>query len=142
MNNKAKEWLERGAELLKPLFLRYGFAYRTLNDGDSSGGQFAYGEFRKGARRMEFHFRYSLGLVTYKLNSHSMSHQEYMRSMLGKPNASQYPGFSTDPMDAFRHLRFDLEEHCADFFEGTDECLLRRIEDALAEPIQKSGLPD
>lgn len=142
MNNKAEEWLERGAELLKPLFLRYGFAYRTLDEGSSSGGQFACGEFRKGTRRMEFHFRDSLGLVTYKLNSHSMSHQEYMRSMLGKPNASQYPGFSSGPMDAFRHLLFDLEKYCADFLEGTDACLVRRIEDALSEPLQKPGLPD
>jgi len=65
-----------------------------------------------------------------------------MRSVLGKPNASQYPGFSSDPVSAFRHLLFDLEEYCSDFLEGTDECLAQRIEDAFSESLQKLGLPD
>jgi hypothetical protein len=70
-----------------------------------------------------FHFRHSLGMVTYHLDSLSMSHQEYMRSVIGRPNASHYPGFSDDPMDAFRHLQLDLEEHYVDFLEGSDENL-------------------
>lgn len=142
MSNKAEEWLIRGSDLLRPLLMGHGFTYRTLNKGNSSGGQFAAGEFRRGTRRLEFHFRYSLGLVSYHLDSRSMLHQEYMCSVLGRPNASHYPGFSNDPMDAFRDLRLDMEAYCSDFLEGADDQLLRRIEDAHARPCYKIGLPD
>lgn len=49
--------------------------------------------------RTEFHFRYSLGMVSYHLGSESISHQEYMCSVLGKPGLSHYPGFSSEPLD-------------------------------------------
>src|SRR5579863_8418422 len=121
MRKDAQAVLERGSELLKPLLLRHGFAYRALDAGASSGGQFASAEFKRETRRLEYHYRYSLGIVSYHLDSRSMSHQEYMQSVIGKPNASHYPGFSSDSMEAFRHLLLDLEEHCADFLEGSDE---------------------
>jgi hypothetical protein len=133
--------LERGSELLKPLLLRHGFTYRALDAGVSSGGQFASAEFKRETRRLEYHYRYSLGMVSYDLDSCSMSHQEYMHSVIGKLNASHYPGFSSDSMEAFRHLLLDLEEHCVDFLEGSDEILRRRIEDALAKSHVKPGLP-
>jgi len=114
----------------------------VLDAGQSSGGHFASGEFKRGERKLVIHFRHSLGMVTYHLDSLSMSHQEYMRSVIGRANASHYPGFSSDPMDAFRHLQLDLEEHCVDFLQGSDERLRRRIEDALAISHVKSGLPD
>ena len=91
---------------------------------------------------MEYHFRYSLGLVTYHLNSLSISHFKYLRSVLGRPNASHYPGFSSEPIDAFGDLHLDLEEYCADFLERTDDCLSRWIEDALANPSEGHGLPE
>jgi len=142
MINRVEEILVRGCKILEQLFSKHGFAYMVLDAGESSGGQFALGEFRRGGRRLVFHFRHSLGMVTYHFNSLSMSHQEYMRSDIGRPNASHHPGFSSDPMDSFRHLQLDLEEHCVDFLEGSDECLRRRIEDALATPYVKPGLPD
>jgi hypothetical protein len=86
--------------------------------------------------------RHGLGMVTYHLADASMTHRQYMRSVHGGIDASHYPGFSSDPLDAFRHLLRDLEEHGGDFFSGTDECLLRRIEDALAMPDGKVGPPD
>ena len=141
MTKDAQAVLERGSELLKPLLLRHGFAYAALDAGESSGGQFASAEFKRETRRLEYHFRYSLGMVSYHLDSCSMSHQEYMRSVIGKPNASHYPGFSSDPMEAFRHLLLDLEEHCVDFLEGSDEILHRRIADAVAKSHVKPGLP-
>jgi hypothetical protein len=36
----------------------------------------------------------------------------------------------------------DLEEHGSDFLDGTDDCLLRRLDDALALLSERSGLPD
>jgi hypothetical protein len=141
MNNDPTGTLVLGSSLLEPLFLKHGFVYRTLDAGNSSGGRFASGEFRKGTRRLEFHFRYSLGMVTYHLGSRSMSHQEYMKSVLGRPNASHYPGFSSDPLDAFRDLYLDLEEHCTEFLEGSDDRLLHRIDEAQAQPSDKPMLP-
>jgi hypothetical protein len=42
----------------------------------------------------------------------------------------------------FRHLLLDLEQHGSDFLGGTDECLLRCIDEALAKPKTNSGPPD
>lgn len=142
MSSDPVRTLVLGSNILEPLLLRHGFVFRATDAGSSSGGQFASGEFRKGNRWLEFHFRHSLGMVTYHLGSRSMSHQEYMRSVLGRPNASHYPGFSSDPLEAFRHLCLDLEEHCAEFLEGTDDCLLHRIEDAQAQRSDRPMLPE
>ncbi|WP_348260915.1 hypothetical protein P8935_13990 [Telmatobacter sp. DSM 110680] len=131
MSKDAQTVLERGSELIRPLLLRHGFAYRRLDSGESSGGRFASAEFKRESRRLEYHFRDSLGMVSYHIDSHSMSHQEYMSSVLRNLNASHYPGFSSDPLDGFRHLLLDLEEHCVEFLEGSDEVLRQRVEDAL-----------
>ena len=130
MPSNPEETLLQGSELLKPLFTKHGFAFVPLDKGNSSGGPFASAGFIKGDRRFEFHFRFSLGMVTYHLGSESITHQEYMCSVLGEPNRSRYPGFSDDPLDAFRNLRDDVENHCIEFLEETSDAFLRRIEDA------------
>jgi hypothetical protein len=142
MTNHAEEMLQRGSALLGPLLLRHGFFFKFLDTSNSSGGHFASGEFKRGTRRLELHFRHGLGMVTYHLADRSMTHQQYMRSVHGTLGASHYPGFSSDPLDAFQHLLLDLEEHGSDFLGGTDDCLLRRINDALALPSQRFGPPD
>jgi hypothetical protein len=142
MTNHAEGTLQRGSALLAPLLLRRGFLFKVVETGSSSGGHFASGEFKRGARRLEFHFRYGLGMVTYHLADRSMTHQQYMCSVHGSLGASHYPGFSSDPLDAFQHLLLDLEESGSDFLSGTDDCLLRRINDALASPSQRFGPPD
>jgi hypothetical protein len=80
-------------------------------------------------------------MVTYHLGSESISHEEYMYSVLGKPDLSNFPGFSIDPLDAFRHLRDDLRNYCNEFLEGTNDIFLRRIEDARARWASKPKLP-
>lgn len=134
--------LLQGAECLKTVFTPHGFAFTQTGTGTGSGGRYASAEFRKGDRRFEFHFRYSLGMVSYHLGSESISHEEYMCSVLGKPNLSRYPGFSKSPLDAFQHLRDDLISYCHDFLEGTDATFLRRIEDARLRWASKPKLPD
>lgn len=137
-----EEILLQGSELLKPLFAQHGFSSTQLGKGVGSGGRFAFAEFAKADRRFEFHFRYSLGMVTYHLGSEWISHEEYMCSVLGKPNLSRYPGFSNDPLDAFRDLHDDLRDYCDDFLEGTDETFLRRIEDARLHWASRPKLPE
>lgn len=98
-----------------------GFKLIEWEPGKSSGGNFASGEYVKGDRRLEIHFRYSLGLVTYHMGDLSLPHQAYMRALLGKSGGNKYPGFSNDPLDGFRHLKHDLENFCGDFLAGTGE---------------------
>jgi hypothetical protein len=96
----------------------------------------------RGDRRFEFHVRYGLGIVIYRLGSQWVSHEEYMFSVLGKPNASRYPGFSQNPLDAFSHLLDDLQDYAMDFLEGSDEAFLNRIEDGRARWANRPKLPD
>lgn len=35
--------------------------------------------------------------------------------------AAQYPGFSNDLLDGFRHLAHDLEKKCTDFLSGSGD---------------------
>jgi len=134
--------LHQGSELLMPLFAAHGFTFVQSGGGESSGGPFAFGEFRRGNRWFEFHFRFSLGMVSYHLDSESISHEEYMCSVLGKPNLSHYPGFSNDPLDAFRDLREDIQNYCIEFLAGTNEAFQRRIEDARICWASRPKLPD
>jgi hypothetical protein len=69
-----------------------------------------------------------------------MTHQQYNVFGTRKFGRKPLSGFSGDLLDAFQHLLLDLEECGSDFLVETDDCLLRRIDDALASPIQKSGL--
>lgn len=140
--SKPEEILQLGVALLDPLLAAHGFTFRAHGAGSSSGGPFASGEFKRDDRRLELHFRHSLGMVSYHHAGRSMSHIDYMRSVLGKPHSSHYPGFSNDPLDAFLHLRLDLEEYGSEFLAGTDACLLRRIDQAETQPPQRYKLPN
>ena len=70
------------------------------------------------------HFRQSLGLVTYHLGETSLSHEDYMWAVSGRRWSTEYPGFSIDPLDGFRHLRADLEKHGSSFLTGSDQDFL------------------
>ena len=56
--------LTAGVQLLDSLMQSYGFVYTATTVGVGSGGAFAAGEFRRGDRSLELHYRYSLGLVS------------------------------------------------------------------------------
>jgi hypothetical protein len=136
-----EEILFQGSELLKPIFSKHGFIFVLSGKGKSSGGYFASAEYRRGERTFELHFRYSLGMVAYHLGSESISHEEYMCSVLGKPHLSKYPDFSDDPLDAFRALRHDLATYCGEFLEGTNDAFLHRIEDGRIRWANRQKLP-
>ncbi len=128
MPNNSEEILNSGSQILGEILHGDGFTFTPKQSGRSSGGMFAAGEFRRGNRVLELHYRHSLGLVTYHLGNASLTHQAYMLLVLGKPNASHYPGFSDGPLDGFRHLRDDLVEYGKDFLTGSDDDFLRHIE--------------
>lgn len=109
--------LQKSREILDPILQKYNFIFQMEGSGKSSGGTFAYASYVKGDRKLELHFRFSLGLVTYHINKYKLPHDIYMK-FLGVHNKSLYPGFSNEPLDGFRHLKHDLENFCSDFLIG------------------------
>lgn len=120
-----REILLAGCEILNPIMLQHGFTFVEGLSGKGSGGNFASGEYVRNERRLELHFRYSLGLVGYHLSDWVVSHLSYMRELLGEAGGNRYPGFSDEPLDGFRNLAYDLENFTDDFLSGSGEFLIR-----------------
>jgi hypothetical protein len=102
-----KEELLDGAKILDPVLLPHGFRFQFREEGRGFGGNFSRGEFVREDRRLELHFRQSLGLMRYHVGNQSASHEWYMRE-LGVWDQCRYPGFSEDPAAAFHDLAHDL----------------------------------
>lgn len=106
-----------GVEILTQALAPHGFSTVQGPIGRGSGGYFASGDFVRGDRRLELHFRYGLGLVAYHLGDASIDHETYLRA-LGKWPDRRYPDFSQDPLESFRALAHDLTRFCSDFLSG------------------------
>ena len=98
-----RDALTKGALQLEPTLKPHRFAFMFREEGQGSGGHFAVGDFIRGDRRLELHFRQSLGLVTYHVGGARVSHSRYMEE-LGVRERAAYPGFSEEPLDGFRDL--------------------------------------
>ena len=123
MINKTLEILNEGLKYVSPIMEENGFKWVGEKSGNGSGGAFSSGKFVKyniikDKRTLELHFRYSLGLVTYQIGNVKLSHEEYMNYAAGK-NKSEYPGFSENPLDAFKDLANDLNNYAQDFLKGS-----------------------
>jgi hypothetical protein len=130
--------LEGGTAILEEVLAPHGFSLGPIRSGASSGGSFAWCEFSRGSRRLQLHFRYSLGLVEYQLGEVSISHEDYMWSIRGERRATSYPGFSEEPIDEFRHLAADLARYGKDFLYGNDRDFVGHAERAA---VLRSGAP-
>lgn len=119
------ERLKAGCEILDPILNPHGFVFCEIKAGQGSGGYFATGNYVCGNCSLELHFRYSLGLVTYYIGPHSVTHESYMRELLGNQGGNQYPGFSEDPLDGFHHLASDLRNYGQDFLSGSGKVLAK-----------------
>jgi len=115
------ETFRAGCNILDEVMNPHRFFLVEEASGRSSGGDFASGEYVRVDRRLEIHFRYSLGLVAYHIGKLLLTHEAYMRAVLGKSGGNRYPGFSDDPLDGFRHLSYDLSHFCEDFLTGSGE---------------------
>jgi hypothetical protein len=85
----------------------------------------------------------SLDRQTYQFRDLSVSHESVIRA-LGAYGNHQYPGFSDAPLDAFHHLRSDLENFMQTFIVGSDEALYSLLELAQqreARPKGTEGIP-
>jgi len=124
------ELLEAGRIILDPVLTKHGFRWAPERTGHGSGGNFAIGAYIRDTRRLELHFRFSLGLVSYSFGDQRVSHVDYMRVAVGPNGRRAYPGFSQDPLAGFRHLAKDLAEYATAFLSGTDQELAAMIETA------------
>ena len=119
-----------------------GFEFVETDDGATSGGSSASGEFRRGDRRLELHVRTSLGLVRYHFGEESLAHEDLVRGVRALDRIAeegQYPGFSDDPMAGFRHLRHDLDRFGDVFLRGGAKAF-RALKKWVDKHPRKSGL--
>jgi len=123
-----REILENGRQILDPILLGYGFAFKETQCGKSSGGLYASGRYEKGDRYIEVHYRGGLGLVRFHIGKLSLNHENYMFAQLGPKGGNKYPGFSDNPIDAFRDLAYDLESFCKDFLSGSGRDFAQCVE--------------
>ena len=112
-----KRNLLAGVKELDRVLAPHGFVFSLEASGKGSGGWFVSGCYRKGERRLELHFRYSLGLVTYHIGEDFLDHEAYMR-FAGVYGQNQYPDFPKEPLDSFVHLAQDISRYCSEFLSG------------------------
>lgn len=97
--------LDAGNSVLAKLFRHAAFVLEPIDSGDGSGGHYAIGRWTKESRSVELHVRWALGIVRYAWDDEVFDH----RHVVGALGASaEYPGFSDDPVDGFRHPAKDL----------------------------------
>jgi hypothetical protein len=126
------EILRSGAEILSTFMTSMGFVYIQERAGRGSGGDFASGAYVREDRKLEIHYRHSLGLVTYHIGTSLLRHETLMRALLGPEGGNHYPGFSDDLLDAFRDLLYDLEHFAVDFLSGPGNIFKQCVLDAQA----------
>jgi len=134
-----KRQLLAGVRILDEVMRRHGFEFRFENEGRGSGGRFANGSYYRDDRRLELHFRGSLGMVTYWIGESRLMHLDYMRS-LGVYGRNRYPDFSDDALDSFRELGKGIAEFAQDFTGGNGEHFRSFAEQLKKNPAMFSGL--
>ena len=130
--------LKAGSEILLRVLEPYGFSFNQGATGVGSGGGFASGTFVRGDRIIEVHFRYSLGLVSYRIGEAVIDHENYLR-FAGYWSERRYPGFSSTPMDGFTALAHDLSAFFTDFMTGTGEQFKGVVAAYAANPNRYKG---
>jgi hypothetical protein len=130
----------QGVRILDAELVPLGFEFMFRGKGKGSGGLFATGDFIRDDRRLELHFRASLGLVRYHVGSRNAAHEIYMRE-LGVWSECHYPGVSDDPLAAFHDLAHDLK-FAGDFTAGNATALLRAaVTEGQVRPVGRPALP-
>jgi hypothetical protein len=109
--------LDAGAKIVGTVIEPHGFVWALGKTHGGHPGNAARGAFVKGNRQLDLGFRWSLGPVTYWVGTTSVNHEVLMK-YTGHHAEAEYPGYSTDPLDAFRHLASDLKKFGGDFMFG------------------------
>jgi hypothetical protein len=114
------ETLRAGIAVLLPVLGPHGFEFKEGAAGSSSGGVFASGQFEREDRVLELHFRHALGLVTYRIGTAEIDHENYLR-FAGHWSSHKYPNSGGTPEESFTALASDLVAFFSDFLSGTGE---------------------
>jgi hypothetical protein len=141
MTMTPRELFDRGVAELTEVLGPAGFTFAAVEEDDGRGGLFVIGEFRKGERRLELHFRRTLSLVRYHFGEEELSHEELVRGVRGTDRIAAeglYPGFSDDGAGGFRNVRVDLERFGAIFLTGGAKAF-RALKKWLDKHPKKSG---
>ena len=117
MQSQPVQILAKGAPIVAGVLAPHGFVASEVTVTRGSGGVGASCNFIAGTKRLELHYRDSLGLVTYHVGRHSLSHEDYMH-LAGHKGRNEYPGFPDFPLQSFDHLAHDLSTFCANFVSG------------------------
>jgi hypothetical protein len=112
-----EEMLRAGVDVLRPVFEPHGFAFRMGMVGKGSGGYSASGFFEHGEKSLEFHVRYDLGMVTYRIGKAELDHETYLR-YAGHWAQRRYPKFGGAVLESFQALALDLIAFGQDFLSG------------------------
>jgi hypothetical protein len=134
-----KRQLLAGVRILDEVLCLFGFEFRFENEGRGSGGRFASGSYYRDDRRLELHFRGSVGMVTYWIGERRLTHLEYMHS-LGVYGQNRYPDFSDDALDSFRELAGDIAAFAQDFTSGSGDSFKSFADELKKNPAMFSGL--
>jgi len=142
--DRSAEIFRTGCEILDRIMQPHGFQFVPGESGMSKFGPYTQGDYVRGDRRLELHLRYSLGLVTYHIGDMSVSHDAYLRALTKGEGGNQYPGYSDDPLDGFRHLAHDLQKFCDDFLSGDGKILIataqdQRVKEEIASKLDMAG---
>lgn len=137
-----REILLQSRPILDPLLYEHGFSFE-YGGGGVGGGAFARGSYVCKNRTLDFRYRYSLGLVTYRFSDSSIDHASYMNSVLGTAGGNKYPGFAGTAFSQFQDLACDLQHFATAFLNDDFEELSRCIDkaDALKKPPGLARLP-
>jgi hypothetical protein len=109
--------LATGAKIVGPVIEPHGFLWGPGKTHEGHPGNAARGTFVKSDRQLELGFRWSLGPVIYRIGTASVSHEALVRYS-GHHADAAYPGYSSDLLEAFRHLASDLQNFGGDFMFG------------------------
>ena len=115
--------LAAGAKIVGAVIEPHGFVWVPGKTHEGHPGNAARGAFVKGDRQLELGFRWSLGPVTYRIGTASVSHGALMWYS-GHHADAAYPGYSSDLLDAFRHLASDLQKFGGDFMFGDGAAII------------------
>lgn len=132
MDLKPEQLLINGAKILSSYLDSLDFRFKLIETGHGSGGDFAHGQFINDDKTIDLHFRLSLGLVTYKIDDLSLSHEDYI-DLVGKHGQNKYPNFSNDPLDAFHCLALDLKDLLNDFTENNAVVFRQKAKDKIKD---------
>jgi metal-dependent amidase/aminoacylase/carboxypeptidase family protein len=129
----AETTLDQGSAILASLLEPQGFSYERGAVVREGAEEVARGAFARAAdgRRLDLAVvhtfatetvpeRCALRDVTYRVGGFMLAHDAYMAVVLGEEGSNQYPSFGGQPLDAFRHLRHDLECYATAFLRGPE----------------------